>query len=719
MTTSLSLHRRVKRIRIRTITAALSGLVLCAVAPAALAQSSTYTLDPAWVIPPTEPYDWVSTNDRHRGLAFNRVTGNLLTTSRFPETNAAVYVLNSTNGTLIGNLSVAGVKTDINFPLNKIGVAADGATYACNLTVNSTNEVALGNNGPFRIYRWANESAAPVLAYEGDPSANDADANNRRFGDSMAVRGSGLNTEILVGTRAGTIAVLFRTTDGVNFTPLIISVPELYAGAGIAMQSIDWGEGDTFYTKADTAGAAGQRPLQYFSLDTNSAAATLLDSHLTLAARLGGPFAFDRERSLLAIVKPHVVGSYATHQLRLFKKTVYGLDQQDLPVPFRPFPTKNPNGNGVGDVAFGGGKLFALDANNGIVAFNLKESPITTQIFWAEDGGFSGPELGSVWKVNADGTGKTPLATGLNRSIGVALDSVNGHIYWAEDGSPDGTLPSQIVRAKLDGSEKTVLFNQVDHGFSNAQMLQLDVANGHVYWTDYFQGVIRGNLDGTGYTLLGGGPGSVQYTAIDLDLANGQIYFNDPTQMGVLFRMDFSGLNAVELARNISTIDSWHFNTVSLDVANNNIYYADAGTHEIKRMDLAGTNPALILVDPVAIPFGVAHGPGNTLYWVARAQRLASANIDGANYTPSIIGTGLTPFGIAIHSTPLPRVEITAIRVAGSVVTITWEGGVGPFQLQRRASLMTGQWENVGDPTTAREVTDSVSSEQMFYQIVE
>jgi hypothetical protein len=175
----------------------------------------------------------------------------------------------------------------------------------------------------------------------------------------------------------------------------------------------------------------------------------------------------------------------------------------------------------------------------------------------------------------------------------------------------------------------------------------------------------------------------------------------------------------VELARNISTIDSWHFNTVSLDVANNNIYYADAGTHEIKRMNLDGTNPTLILTDPGSIPFGVAHGPGNTLYWVARAQRLAMANIDGANLTPSLIDTGLTPFGIAIHSTPLPGVEITDIQVAGSVVTITWEGGVGPFQLQRRASLMTGQWENVGDATTAREVTDSVSSEQMFYQIVE
>lgn len=720
MNTSSSLRRCLQWVLTRTFMAALSSLVFCGVVPSAQAQLSNYTLQPAWVIPPVEPYDWVSTNDRHRGLAYNIDTGNLLTTSRYPETNAAVYVLNSANGSLIGNLSVAGVKTDINFPLNKIGVAADGAIYACNLTVNSTNEVASGNNGPFRIYRWANESAAPVLAYEGDPSANDVEANNRRFGDSMAVRGSGLNTEILVGTRAGTIAVLFRTTDGVNFTPLIISVPELYAGAGIAMQSIDWGEGDTFYTKADIAAVSGQRPLQYFSLDTNSAAAWQLESHLTLAAGLGGPFAFDAERNLLAIIKPHIVGGFPTHQLRLFKKTTLGLDQQDLPYPYRSFTTTNLNGNGVGDVTFGGGKLFALNANNGILAFNIKESPITTQIFWAEDGGFGAPESGSVWRVNADGTDKVQIATGLNRSIGVDVDPVNGHVYWSEDGFGDGNAayPSRIVRAKLDGSEPTVLFSEVDHGFSSAQMLQLDVANGHVYWTDFTLGVIRGNLDGTGYTVLGGASASLRYTAIDLDLANNHIYFNDPTQLGVLFRMDYSGANRVELARGVSPND-FHFNTISLDTANNNIYYGDAGTHEIKRMDLAGTNPTLILTDFPAIPFGVAYGPGNTLYWLGRAQRLASANIDGSNYTPNIIDTGLTPFGIAVYSAPIPGVQITGISVAGSVVTITWEGGVGPFQLQRRPSLTTGQWEDVDAPTASREATDTVSSEQMFYQIVE
>jgi sugar lactone lactonase YvrE len=641
----------------------------------------------------------------------------VVTTSRYPETNAAVYVLSSTTGALVGNLNVTGVKTDINFPLNKIEVASDGAIYACSLAVDSAVTAAAGNNGPFRIYRWANESAAPVLAYEGDPSANDATPANRRFGDSMAVRGSGVNTEILFGTRAGTIVVLFKTTDGINFTPTIISAPELFTGTTVAMQSIAWGAGDTFYTKADIAAIEGQFPLQHFSLDANSATATLIDSQMNLAARLGGPFGFDAERGLLAIIKAHMVGEYPTHQLRLFKATELGLEPQDVPVPFRSFGTKNTNGNGVGAIDFGGGMLFALDSNNGIMAFKVKEAPIQTQIFWAEDGGFGGPELGSVWRVNADGTGKEAIATGLNRPVGVAVDPVNRYLYWAEDGFQDVTHPSRIVRARFDGSERTVLFNQADHGFSNAQMLQLDVANGHIYWTTYFAGVMRGNLDGTGYTELGGAPGAVQFTAIDLDLANGHIYFNDPTQMGVLFRMELNGANPVELARDISTIDSWHFNTIALDVANNNIYYADAGTHEIKRMDLDGTNPTLILTDAGAIPFGVARCPDNTLCWVARAQRLATAKLDGSEHTPSIAEIGATPFGIAVYSAP--TAPITGISIAESVVTITWDGGVGPFQVQRRASLTTGEWENLGARITSREITDTVGSGQMFYRIAE
>ena len=53
----------------------------------------------------------------------------------------------------------------------------------------------------------------------------------------------------------------------------------------------------------------------------------------------------------------------------------------------------------------------------------------------------------------------------------------------AEDG--DSLHPSRIVRANFDGTGLTELFKGDELGFNNAQMLKLDLANGHVYWNAF------------------------------------------------------------------------------------------------------------------------------------------------------------------------------------------------------------------------------------------
>jgi hypothetical protein len=71
-----------------------------------------------------------------------------------------------------------------------VGVADDGAVYASSLSV-SENRLT--------IYRWNDDStnAAPVVVYgPSDPAAG-------RWGDTMAVRGSGNNTQILLAARDG------------------------------------------------------------------------------------------------------------------------------------------------------------------------------------------------------------------------------------------------------------------------------------------------------------------------------------------------------------------------------------------------------------------------------------------------------------------------------------------------------------------------------------
>lgn len=229
-------------------------------------------------------------------------------------------------------------------------------------------------------------------------------------------------------------------------------------------------------------------------------------------------------------------------------------------------------------------------------------------------------------------------------------------------------------------------------------------------------GVLRGNLDGTGLTVLSG-LGS-RYTALALDLVNQHIYYGDPMQNGVLFRCDLSGANQLELARDIAQAD-FRFNSIAVDAAKGFIYYTDTGTHEIKRMDLNGANQAPLLQDSGLAPLGIALRPDGTLFWVGAGQRLGTAKVDGSSAVDlSVVGIGSTPFGIAVLAqAPVSDIQITGIGIANSTVTVTWEGGVGPFQLQRRSNVAQGAWENVGNPTESNQATDNLGTQQMYYRV--
>jgi hypothetical protein len=62
--------------------------------------------------------------------------------------------------------------------------------------------------------------------------------------------------------------------------------------------------------------------------------------------------------------------------------------------------------------------------------------------------------------------------------------------------------------------------------------------------------------------------------------------------------------------------------------------------------------------------------------------------------------------------------RLSTPTVANGTVTLSWQGGLAPYQIQRRASLATGQWENVGSPTSAMQGTDTAAAGSMFYRVV-
>ncbi len=67
----------------------------------------------------------------------------------------------------------------------------------------------------------------------------------------------------------------------------------------------------------------------------------------------------------------------------------------------------------------------------------------------------------------------------------------------------------------------------------------------------------------------------------------------------------------------------------------------------------------------------------------------------------------------------LNGIRITEIVHAGTNALLHWRGGVGPYQVQRRADLNIGDWENVGAATTLMTATAAIAADTGFFRIVQ
>jgi hypothetical protein len=303
---------------------------------------------------------FLTTGASQRGLARNPVTGNLIfvdraSSSQGADVSGSIYVLNGTDGSVISTLSTNGIQGGT-FADYAVGVADDGAIYVANV-VNDTNA------GPFKVYRFASESStdAPTLAFSGILGTN-----NFRWGNTIDVRGSGPNTQILVSSglssgTGGTEAAILTTTDGSVFTANVLPI-----NFGATLQgSLDFGNGNTFW--ANFTGMS----LRLLSFD--------LDAKTTSIIReIGSPdmpemtpteiAAVDNTENLLAVVSFH--GSNPDEVL------LYDISNtNDLPQLLDSYFISSINnansGSPHGYLAIGGGKLYFHDLNNGIFAFNL------------------------------------------------------------------------------------------------------------------------------------------------------------------------------------------------------------------------------------------------------------------------------------------------------------------------------------------------------------
>jgi hypothetical protein len=75
--------------------------------------------------------------------------------------------------------------------------------------------------------------------------------------------------------------------------------------------------------------------------------------------------------------------------------------------------------------------------------------------------------------------------------------------------------------------------------------------------------------------------------------------------------------------------------------------------------------------------------------------------------------------GLAFASSQSPSLRILSITRNGNDLTLTWAGGKAPYQVQRRASLTTGTWSNVGNPTdqTTATIVGGLTGATGYFQV--
>lgn len=156
---------------------------------------------------------------------------------------------------------------------------------------------------------------------------------------------------------------------------------------------------------------------------------------------------------------------------------------------------------------------------------------------------------GRVLSANPDGSGIVTLVDeGRKLPDGLAVDIASGHLYWTNMGNPkvnDGS----ILRSDLNGTNMTVIVPP--GGTFTPKQLQLDKKAGKLYWCDR-EGmrVMRSNLDGSNIeTLIDSSRGDPRpgvdatkwCVGVAVDAENGQFYW---TQKGG----DNEGLGSVRRA---------------------------------------------------------------------------------------------------------------------------------------------------------------------------
>jgi DNA-binding beta-propeller fold protein YncE len=310
---------------------------------------------------------------------------------------------------------------------------------------------------------------------------------------------------------------------------------------------------------------------------------------------------------------------------------------------------------------------FPVSKTNSVKA----DSKTTTgRLFFLDLGG------GRVMSVNPDGSDlKTLVSEGRHLPDGLVVDVEAGHMYWTNMGNPSANDGS-IMRANLDGTNLTTIVPP--GGTFTPKQLQLDKANGKLYWCDR-EGmrVMRANLDGSEIeTLIESGHGDDDRhdpkkwcVGIAVDVEGGKLYWTqkgpDNAGQGRIFRANLEIPDGQTPAsrKDIEVLFDGLPEPIDLDLdpVNRMMYWTDRGDpprgNTVNRapMDMAPGNrkdPEIVfthLMEAIGLALDTK---GGRMFITDLAGSVYSANLDGSNSKVLLIAQGNLA-GIAYAELPV------------------------------------------------------------------
>ena len=355
--------------------------------------NDNYSLSQAWTAAAGDAnFPYVTANGgpntpNERAFAFNALSNQLIVVRCPPGvTTYSLYVVDANTGSNLYTLNTTGIiheggsEVSGSNPIDLVGAAAadDGSLYICNESPNASGGSAVDPTKMFHIYRWANTdpNTAPVVVFQGDPSGQPPGINER-WGDVLTVRGGGTNTEIFVNSQSGTYGAVLKPTDASlnNFTNFWFLEA---SGGGSIGRSIQFGPTNTVFEKRKGS------PLVFSSYDTNAQTSTVIlqvDSSTTL-----GGVAVDLPHKLVAGVD--FVGSTTAPQ-KPDAVSLYDITDPATPMLLQRYnypANQVANANVICETIISGNRVFAMDANNGLMAFFI-EPPVNSMILTATPSG--------------------------------------------------------------------------------------------------------------------------------------------------------------------------------------------------------------------------------------------------------------------------------------------------------------------------------------------